>query len=116
MGAVKYKEYYRRMVDANMKLFDDFNLLHNRYRLDMGGVQSEFNKMGEKVMEVIREWEQKLCSQSEKGGYSKFTGNLSEKFMDEVRLHFPLIDRVGIIVTRKPSAFLSGFSLKKIFK
>ena len=110
----KYKEYYQRMVNANMKLFDDFNLLHNRYKLDMGNLQGEFNKTGEKVMEVIREWEQKLCSQSEKGGYSKFTGNLSEKFMDEVRTHLPLIDRVGIIVTRKPSAFLSGFSLKKI--
>ena len=107
----KYKEYYQRMVDANVKLFDDFTTLHNRYRLDMGNLQIEFNKLGEKVMDVIREWEQKLCSQSEKGGYSKFTGNLSEKFMDEVRIHFPLIDRVGIIITKKPT---SGFSLKKI--
>lgn len=110
----KYKEYYQRMVNANMKLFDDFTRLHNRYKLDMGNLQEDFNKTGENVMKIIREWDQKLCAQSEKGGFNKFTGNLSEKFMDEVRLHFPLIDRVGIIVTRKPSAFLSGFSLKKI--
>jgi hypothetical protein len=102
------------MVDANTKLFDSFTLLHSQYRLDMNNLQEEFNKTGERVMDAIREWEQKLCSQSEKGGYSKFTGNLSEKFMDEVRIHFPLIDRVGIIITKKPNAFLSGFSLKKI--
>jgi len=70
-------------------------------------------KVGADVLKVIHEWEGRLCSHSEKAGYANYTGNLAEKFQQEVKNHFPLIDHIGIIV-KKSLPIKSGFSLKKI--
>jgi hypothetical protein len=96
----KYQEYYKRMTEANKALFDDFAHTHAEYGLDEEAHQEKFNEVGEKVLTVIREWENKLCSQSEKAGFSHYTGNLAEKFQEEIKNHFPLIDHVGIIVNK----------------
>ena len=98
----KYREYFERMVTNEKEVFDAFIKLHMKYSLDQDGLQEEFNKRGEKVLTIIREWEQKLCSQSEKAGFGNYTTNLSEKFMQEVRKSFPLIDHIGVIV-KKPN-------------
>ncbi len=102
----KYKEYYDRMVGENKEAFDKFTQKHFEYSTDEEKYQEEFNKAGEEILKIIHEWEDKLCSQSEKAGFGNYTGNLAEKFQTEVRSHFPLIDHVGI-VTKK-------FSLKRI--
>jgi hypothetical protein len=102
----KYKEYVQRMLDSNKELFEKFSELHNKYSLDEDSHQEEFNKLGGKVVVVVKEWEDKLCRQSEKAGYSSYTTGLAEKFQGEVKKHFPLIDHVGIIV--------KVFSIKKI--
>lgn len=102
----KYKEYFQKMVDANKELFDKFAKIHTDYGMDNDKFQEEFNKEGEKVLKVVHEWENRLCSHSEKAGYANYTGNLAEKFQAEVKSHFPLIDHIGIIVKK--------FSLKKI--
>ena len=104
----KYKEYFGRMLEENKKIFDNFKTLHANYGMDEDKYQDEFNSEGEKILKIVHEWENKLCSQSEKAGYGSYTGNLSEKFQAELRLAFPLIDHVGIISKR------STFSLKKI--
>ena len=118
----KYKEYFQKMVGANKELFDNFAKIHTDYGMDndkqslAGGTskyQEEFNKEGEKVLKVIHEWENRLCSHSEKAGFANYTGNLAEKFQQEVKNHFPLIDHIGIIV-KKSLPIKSGFSLKKI--
>ena len=70
------------------------------YSMDQDGLQVEFNKEGEKIVTIIREWENKLCSTSDKAGYGGYTTNLSEKFWTEVRKSFPLIDYVGVIVKK----------------
>lgn len=95
------------MVDNNQEIFEAFKQLHNNYALNPDNLQEKFNCEGEKILKIIREWEQKLCLQSEKGGYSHFTTGLSEKFWAEIREQLPKIDSVGII--RKTS-----FSIKKI--
>jgi septation ring formation regulator EzrA len=104
----KYQEYFQKMMEANKELFASFRKIHDEYHLaeDTDSLQEKFNSEGEKIMAVVREWEGKLCSQSEKGGYGVFTGNLAEKFQAEVKKEFPMIDHVGIIVKK--------FSLKKI--
>ena len=105
----KYKEYVKRMIDLNKAAFAEFESIHDKYVLDSQSNQSEFNRTGDKILAIIREWEQKLCLQSEKGGYGKFTSNLSEKFWEEIRKTFPLIDQVG--VTRQKQNI---FKIKKI--
>lgn len=102
----KYKEYVERMLENNKELFDGFRKLHDRYLLDQEKYQEEFNKEGERILVVIREWEDKLCRQSEKAGYGSYTSNLAEKFQAEVKKVFPLIDHVGLIT--------QPFAIKKI--
>jgi len=104
----KYKEYFERMLEENKEAFDDFKILHANYGMDEEGLQDKFNKEGEKILKIVNEWENKLCSQSEKAGYANYTGNLAEKFQTELKMSFPLIDHVGIISIKKT------FNLKQI--
>jgi len=94
----KYREYYEKMINNNKELFDKFQMVHDRYALDEEKWQEEYNKEGGKILDVIREYENKLCSQSEKGGYSHFTPKLSEKFRAEIKKHFSMIEHIGIKV------------------
>lgn len=97
------------MVEENKKAFDEFTNSHFLYSQDPDMRQDDFNKEGEKIQKIIHEWEDRLCKNSEKAGFSSYTGNLAEKFQDEVRNHFPLIDHIGIIVKKNKS-----FTLKKL--
>jgi hypothetical protein len=106
--ATKYKEYFDKMLSENKELFDDFKNLHAQYGMDEDKYQDDFNKMGEQILALTHEWENKLCQQSEKAGFGSFTNNLSEKFQAELRVAFPLIDHVGIISRR------STFNIKKL--
>lgn len=122
----KYKETVQKMINQNKELFDEFKNIHDRYGLQMDLMQDQFNEVGKKAMKVIREYENKLCNRSEGNGYAAYSGNLAQKFMDEIRKIFPNIDRVGIIVRNKPNPDLftiskintekniDGFSLKKL--
>jgi hypothetical protein len=100
----KYKETVQKMLAENKDIFDKFRLIHDRYGFEGDSLQEEFNTLGKEVMKIIREYENKLCNRSEGNGYASFTGNLAQKFMDEIRNVFPLIDRVGIIVIKKPAS------------
>jgi hypothetical protein len=102
----KYKKYFLKMVEENKDAFDHFAKIHLEYSLDSEKNQETFNQEGEKILEIIREWEARLCKTSEGAGYGTFTGNLAEKFQAEVRSHYPLIDHIGIIVKK--------FEIKKI--
>jgi hypothetical protein len=115
----KYKEYFRRMLEVEKELFDSFKRLHDEYALNPDKYQEQFNQEGEKVLKVIHDWENKLCMQSEKGGYGNFTTSLAEKFWGEIRKEFPEIDNVGIILQNdaKPEPALATqniFVIKKI--
>ncbi len=86
------------MIANNKALFDEFKQIHDRYGLEGEKLQKEFNEIGAKVQNTIRQWEDKLCGRSEGSGYASFTGGLAQKFQDEVRKAFPFIDHVGIII------------------
>ena len=95
----KYKEYFQKMLNENKEVFDAFAKLHFEYSMDEDGLQTKFNEEGEKVLEIIREYEDRLCRNTERGAYNKFSGGLAEKFQELVRAHFPLVDHIGLIVT-----------------
>lgn len=104
----KYKEYFNRMVEENKNLFDDFKELHANYGMDEEKYQNEFNAQGQKILDLAHEWENRLCKSSEGAGFGTFTVKLAEKFQQELRHAFPLIDHVGIVSTR------STFNIKKL--
>lgn len=106
----KYREYFERMLTNEKDKFDKFIKLHMQYSIDQDGMQEKFNKEGGEIVAIIREWESKLCSTSEKAGYGGYTSNLSEKFWQEVRKSFPLIDYVGVIV--KPNTKTANMDQK----
>lgn len=94
------------MLSENKDVFESFRTVHDKYSLDSDKYQEEFNNEGGKILEIVHEWENRLCSQSEKGGYGKFTGGLAEKFQAEVKKFFPMIDHIGLKT--------NTFSIKKI--
>lgn len=83
------------MVKKNEKLFSDFKRIHDKVEGDKS-LRKEFNQLGEEVTEIIRVYVDDLCRTSEGSGYGNYTSKLSDKFWNEVRKEFPLIDDVGI--------------------
>lgn len=108
----KFKEYVKRMYEAEKVFFDEFQKLHDKYNLDQDKWQGEFNHEGEKAMKIIQEWETRLCKNSESAGYASYTGGLAEKFRGEIKKRFTMIDWVGVISKKEPSFFLKKISLK----
>lgn len=112
----KYQEYFQKMLEENAEAFESFREVHERYNKD-SSIQEEYNATGKPIIEIIREYEDRLCRQSEGSGYATYTGNLAEKFWSEIRREFPLIDRVGIIIKKvavEPSNQENDFEIKKI--
>ena len=92
----KYQKYFQQMLERNEQLFREFKTIHDHYVTDPSKWQEEFNARGEKVLAVLREWENRLCAHSERGQYGKFSSNLADKFWQVVRSYYPKIDFVGI--------------------
>jgi gamma-glutamylcysteine synthetase len=104
----KYKEYFDRMIEENKEIFEKFKILHANYGMEEEKYQNEFNIEGQKILDIAHEWENRLCKSSEGAGFGTFTVKLAEKFQEEIRIHYPLIDHVGIVSTR------STFQIKKL--
>jgi hypothetical protein len=100
MPAIKYKEYYQKMIDQHKTLFADFQDIHDAFVTDPVAGAEKFHTEGRKVLDVIRDWDRRLCSSMGRGKFSGYTQKLSEKFWSEVRKDFSLIDKVGVIVRK----------------
>jgi len=92
----KYRQYVQLMLDENKQLFDEFKPIHDAYVLNPAVNQAKYNAIGSDVMDVIREYERRLCAKMGAGQYSKFSMNLSEKFMAEIKAIFPKIMFIGV--------------------
>lgn len=92
----KYQEYFQKMMDDRFQQFQRFRQVHDNYQKDPEKWKNQFNKEGALILDIIREWEGRLCAHSEKGQYGKFSANLADKFWGEVRKAFPKIDFVGV--------------------
>lgn len=93
---VRYKEYVKKMLDENQKLFEEFRHIHDKYSIDQEIWQEEYNLKGEKILEIIKGYENRVCANTERGMYTHYSGNLAEKFQNEVRSVFPMIDFIGV--------------------
>lgn len=78
------------------KQFEEFRQIHDQYRLDNKTHQSEFNRVGKPILEIIREYENRLCSGMERGVFGKYSDKVAEKFWDRVKKEFPLVELVGV--------------------
>lgn len=101
------------MLDENKTLFAEFGKIHKLYEQDEEKWQEKFNSEGAKVIEVLRDYENRLCANTERGVYNKFSAGLSEKFQLEAKKHFPLIDHIGLKVQTAVKK-VDPFQIKKI--
>lgn len=88
------------MIADNKGIFEQFTKIHDQYALDSDNNQDALNSIGKKIMEIVRHYEDILCGHSERSGYGNYSGNLAEKFQQEVRKHFPKIDCVGLKIIK----------------
>ena len=93
---VKYLQIYIEMIGQNQEIFDQFGILHNQYALEPRKYKVEFNRLGERIMTLVRRYKSRLCSHSENSGFGKFSGGLTGKFWEKLTLDYPRIDEVGI--------------------
>jgi len=111
---VRYKEYVKKMLDENESLFEQFRTVHDKYARDDVKYQAQLNQIGEKVLEVVKEYENRVCANTERS-YSQYSANLAEKFQNEIRRVFPMFDFIGVkIKTVRSAPNVSPFKLKKL--
>ncbi len=94
----KYQEYYKKMRSENEAVFAQFAAVHASYELDKEKYEAEFHRLGQQVVDVIRDWERRLCASMGRGKYSNYTHTLAEKFWSVARKEFANIDMVGVRV------------------
>lgn len=92
----KYKQYFQEMLADQKRVFDDFKKIHDKFALDRVKYQDEFNRQGEAVMEIIHDWEKRLCARMEGSKNGVYSATLSEKFKEEIKKIFPKIDLIGV--------------------
>lgn len=92
----EYQKMFAKMTEEHKELFENFADIHREYELNPKEWQKLLNQYGGEVVEVIREYERRLCANMATGKYGQFSSNLSEKFWAEVKKIFPKIDFVGV--------------------
>ncbi len=97
----KYKRFYQIMLEQNKEKFVAFKQVHDRYEQNKNETRDEFNLAGKPVLDIIRDWERRLCSGMERGQYAGYSSRLAEKFWIEVKKDFPLIEEVGVTIKKK---------------
>lgn len=96
MYMTKYREAVEVMLTENQELFDEFRAIHDAYVVNPSANQAKYNSIGATIIDVVRDYERKLCAKMGGGVYSKFSTNLSEKFMEEIKQIFPKIMFIGV--------------------
>ena len=84
------------MVEKNQALFDEFQLIHDGYKADRKKWSTAFHERGKILLEIIRDWERRLCSGMERGNNAVYSARLAEKFWAEVKKKFSHIELVGV--------------------
>jgi hypothetical protein len=83
------------MIAQNKQNFDNFKVIHDNFIEDPEKYRAEFNENGRNIQDIVRVYENRLCSQSEGSGYGKFSTKLADKFQAEVKSMFPKFDHIG---------------------
>jgi len=96
--AAKYLEMFNEMVSKYEKEFDAFQELHDKYETDPKKWQSEFNSEGEKIMDIVRTYENRLCGHMENTQNATYSASLAEKFRNEIKKYLPKLDMIGVVL------------------
>ena len=92
----KYRQYYLQMTEENAALFDQFQPIHDGYKQDRRAWSSQFHEVGGQVVEIMRDWEQRLCGSMERGKNAQYSARVAERFWAEIKKRFSHIELVGV--------------------
>ena len=92
----KHEQIFQEMLKTHEKEFTEFKRIHDLYRHDSKNWQYLLNKTGEPILAIIRKYESRVCGKMEGSGRGAYSGNVAEKFWDEIRAYLPAIDMIGI--------------------
>lgn len=95
----KFKQYFEKMWEENKELFLHFKITHDEY-VKTRQNKDNFDQEGKLVMEILKDWESRLCGHMEKGKNGTFSANLADKFWVEVKKYYPFIDLVGVKIKK----------------
>lgn len=98
MAKQKYLLFYDLMIEQNENDFKKFKIVHDQYSLD-GSNQVQFHQLGRDILDIVRDWDRRLCSGMERGNFAGYSSKLSEKFWQRVKKDYPLIEEVGVSVS-----------------
>ncbi len=98
--ATKYLEIFNEMVSKYEKEFDTFQELHDKYEKEPQKWQEEFNREGAKIMEIVYEYENRLCGHMENTNNATYSAKLAEKFRNEIKKYLPKLDMIGVIICK----------------
>jgi hypothetical protein len=84
------------MLKENKETFENFKDIHDHYTLEPDKYQKIYNDYGKEILEIVQDWENRLCSKSEGSGYSRYSTALAEKFREEVKRYIPKINSIGL--------------------
>jgi hypothetical protein len=92
----KFKQYYQQMSEENAELFAKFQPIHDGYKQDRKQWSAQFHSVGQQVVDIMKEWEQRLCASMERGNHAVYSSKLAEKFWAEIKQRFSHIELVGV--------------------
>lgn len=96
----KFTELYNQMTREHNELFTEFKTIHDNFKADKDRYRDEFNKVGKKVLEIMQDYEQRLCGGMERGQFGKFSDKVAEKFWTRVKKDFSHIELVGVEIIK----------------
>jgi len=98
MAKAKYLQFYNLMMEQKGDVFEAFKPIHDAFAASRDDKKAEaaFHAEGQKVVDVVRDWDRRLCAGMGRGTFSNYTQKLSETFWDRIRKDFALIDLVGV--------------------
>lgn len=99
MPAPKFRQVLKDTYALHQDIFDALRPVHDEYSKNRRQLQEEFNRLGEPVMVVLKEAEQRLCRQTESGGYGQYSSKLADKFWAEVKKDWPFIEWIGVKIS-----------------
>lgn len=87
------------MVSKHEREFDAFQELHDKYEESPLKWQDDFNREGAKIMEIVREYENRLCGHMENTHNATYSARLAEKFRNEIKRYLPKLDMIGVTMS-----------------
>lgn len=92
----KYKQYYQEMSDQNEALFKEFDEIHDGYKKDRKAWSTKFHGVGQQVVDIMHDWEERLCAGMERSKNGVYSMKLADKFWDEIKKRYSHIELVGV--------------------